>query len=116
MLGQFSDIEQDSMQLAGRLRQFPTSEESSPLIQELIDPIQLTSQQLIIMAELKQLRIGIFQQLYGSFRPGGGVIEERAIPPDHGQIIGIVGNAGLHYLIALAFGESCSLAAHDLQL
>ena len=66
------------------------------------------------MAELEQLRVGVLQQLDGGFGAGLRVVDEGRVPSDHGEVVGIVGNAGLQNLLALAFGEHGHLAADDL--
>src|ERR1700675_3770730 len=67
------------------------------------------------MAELEQLRVGVFQQLDNSFRAGSAVIEQRAVPADYRQIVWIVRNLRLQYFLALAIRQGTVLTAHDLR-
>ena len=66
------------------------------------------------MAELEQLRVGVLQKLDGGLGAGVGVVDEGGVPSDDGEVVGIVGNAGLENLLALAVGEHGHFAADDL--
>ncbi len=50
----------------------------------------------------------------GGLGTGWSVVDEGSVPADHGQIVGIVGNARLQNFLAFAIGERLGLAAHDL--
>ena len=57
---------------------------------------------------------------YSSKLDGGlgarlAVVEKRGVPADYRQVVGIVGNAGLQNLVALAFGKLGGFSAHDLR-
>ena len=66
------------------------------------------------MAEFKQLRIGILQQLNGGFRAHIAVVNKRCIPADHRKIIGVVRNARLQNLVTLTVGQRARLPADNL--
>src|SRR5882724_8716894 len=67
------------------------------------------------MAELEQLRVGVFQQLDDGFRARSAVIEKGAIPADHRQIVRIVRNLRLQYFLAFAIRQGAVFTAHDLR-
>ena len=66
------------------------------------------------MAEFEQLRVGVLQQLDGGFGAGLRVVDEGGVPSDDREVVGIVGDAGLQNLLALAFGKHGGFAANDL--
>src|ERR1700746_2484912 len=66
------------------------------------------------MAEFQELRVGVLQQLNGGFSTGLRVINEPRVPPDDGKIVGIIGDATLENLLALAFAKRGSFAADNL--
>ena len=66
------------------------------------------------MAELEELGVGVFEELDGGLGADGGVVEKSGVPADDGEVGGIVGDAGLEDLVALAFGELEGVAADDL--
>src|SRR5215831_13252436 len=66
------------------------------------------------MTEFQKLRVGVLQQLNGSFSTGLRVIDERRVPSDHGEVIRVVGDTALENFLAFAFAKSGSLAADNL--
>ena len=66
------------------------------------------------MPKFEQLRIGVFQELNGSFGPCRAVIKEGRVPANDGKVVGVVRNLRMEHLGALAFGEAGSVAANHL--
>ena len=73
--------------------------------EEVVDVFEFLGQELVVVAELEQLRVGILQQLDGGLGAGGRVVEKGGVPSDDREIVGIVRNARLQNLLALAIGE-----------
>ena len=67
------------------------------------------------MAEFQQLRVGVFEQLDSGLGAGFAVVKKSRVPADDGQIVRIVGNAGLQNFVTLAFGKLGRFSAHDLR-
>lgn len=63
MLGEFGDFQQDGMQTLGGPRQAPACEPAGFLLQGVVSTVEHPREQLIIMAKLEQLGVGVFQQL-----------------------------------------------------
>ena len=63
------------------------------VFEEVVDAFELAGEQFVVMAELEQLRVRIFQQLDGGLGAGERVVEEGGIPADHGQVVRVVGDA-----------------------
>src|SRR5579863_9995753 len=84
-------------------------------IEEVVDFFQFGGEEFVVVAELEELRVGILQELDSSFGAGGAVVNEGGVPSDHGEIVRIVGNAGLQNFLAFAVGERLGLAPHDLR-
>src|SRR5436305_1591759 len=66
------------------------------------------------MAELEQLGVGIFEQLNDRVRTGRAVIEKRAIPADHSQIVRIIRDARLQDFLIFAIRKRYVFAPNDL--
>src|SRR5271157_1532383 len=114
-LGQFVYVEQHGVEFGRGARRPPARPKPGPArVEEVVDVFQLFGEQLVVMAELEQLRVGVLQELDRGLGAGGRVVDEGRVPADHGQIVGIVGNARLQNLLALAFGKHRHLAADDL--
>ena len=82
--------------------------------QEVVDVLQFLGQQLVVVAELQQLRVGVLQKLDRRLRPGLGVVDEGRVPSNDREIAGIVRHARREDLLAFAFGEHGGFAADDL--
>ncbi len=71
-------------------------------------------EQLVVVAEFEELGVGVFEELDGGFGAGGVVVEEGAVPADDGEVVGVIGDAGLENFLALAVGERRVFAANNL--
>ena len=80
----------------------------------VVNGVEDPGQQLVVVAKLEKLGVGVLQKLDGGFGAGGAVVEEGGVPADDGQVGGIVGDLGIENLGAFAFGEGLRVAAHDL--
>src|SRR5579859_948980 len=114
-LGELVDVEQNGVQLAGGLGRAPARPGSgASLFEEVVDLLQLLGHQLVVVAELEQLRVGVLQKLDGGLGAGSGVVDEGCVPSDDCEVVRIVRDARLENLLALAFGEGGGLATDDL--
>ena len=66
------------------------------------------------MAEVEELGVGVLDELDGGLGAGGGVVEEGGVPADDGEVVDVVGDAGLEDFVTLGFGEAAGVAADDL--
>lgn len=114
VLGEFHDLEQDGVEVGGGAGEAPAEEDSGALFERVVDGVELAGEEVVVVAELEELGVGVLEELDGGLRAGGGVVEEGGVPADDGEVGGVVGDAGLEDLVALAFGELEVLAADDL--
>ena len=84
------------------------------MLKKIVHALQLPAEQFVVMPEFQKLRVGVLQQLDGGFRTGGAVVDERPVPADDRQIIGIVGNVRLHDFLPLAIRELRGFSADNL--
>src|SRR5580698_497013 len=114
-LGQFVHIKQYSMQSAGSPRRAPARPDAGTVIHEIVNTGQFASQQLVIVSKFEKLRVGVFQQLNNSFCAARSVVEKRAVPADHSQVVWIVRDLRLHDLLLLPIRERNVFATDDLR-
>src|ERR1022692_1284323 len=115
-LGEFAHVEQDGVEFGGGAGGAPARPEAAAsALEEVVDIFKLFGEQLVVMAELEELRVGVLQELDGSLGAGRTVVDEGGVPADYGEIVGIVGNPRLQNFLALAIGERLGLAAHNLR-
>ena len=90
---------------------------SSPVFcsERVVHVIENAGEQLVVVAELEQLRVGVLEQLNRGFGAGVAVVEKCRVPADHGQVVLVIGNARLQHLSAFAGGEREPVAAHNLR-
>src|ERR1700686_1265712 len=102
------------MQTSGAPCGAPTGPDARAMVHEIVDALQFARQQFVVMAEFKQLRVGVFEQLHYRFRSSLGVVEKCSVPADYRQVVRIVRDLRLHDLLLLAIREWNIFAAHDL--
>src|SRR6202163_152408 len=102
-LGQFVHVEQNGMQFGRGSRQAPARQHSGTFVEGGIHNPQFAGEQLVVVTELQQLRIGVLQKLDGRLSASLAVVQESGVPANYSQIIGVVGNPGLQNFVALAF-------------
>src|SRR5215469_17662425 len=95
-------------------RHVPASQNSSALLERVVYAGQLSGHEVVVVAKLKQLGIRVFEELDSSLCTGGRVVNESAVPTDHGQIVWIVRDASLQDLLELAVGQRRGFPADDL--
>ena len=114
-LGEFADVEQDGMEFRGGASGAPARPEAAAsAIEEVVDDFELLGEQIVVVAELEELRVGVLQELNGGFGAGRAVVDEGGVPADHGEVVRIVGDARLQDFLAFAVGKRLGFAANDL--
>src|SRR5215472_3283072 len=104
------------MQFRGSACGPPARPEASPArFEEVVNAFQLTGEELVVVAKLEQLRVGVLEKLNRGFGAGGSVVEERAVPTDHGEVIRIVRDSALQHFLSFALRERRGLATNDLR-
>src|SRR5215469_18272602 len=82
--------------------------------EEVVDVLQLMRHEIVVVAELEELGVGVLQKLDGGLGPGLRVVNEGGVLSDDGEVSGIVRDAGLKNFLALAFRQCGSFSADDL--
>ena len=114
-LGEFVDVEQHGVQFRGSAGGAPASPEPGASgVEEVVDLFEFLGEQLVVVAELEQLRVGVLEELDGGLGAGLRVVDEGGIPSDDREVAGIVRDAGLQNFLALAVGECGHLSANNL--
>jgi hypothetical protein len=72
-------------------------------------------EQLVVVAELEQLRVGELEDLDRRLRARLGVADERAVPCDDDDVVGEVRDAMAEHLVPLLAAERAALAAQELR-
>src|ERR1039457_2137221 len=114
-LHQLGHLDGHGVEPGGLTAHTPAPPEASPMFQRCVDTSQFAGQQLVVMAELQQLRVDVLQDLHRSFGARRCVINQRGIPSNHDQVVGIVGKTGLQNVIVLTARERGQLAAQYLR-
>ena len=83
--------------------------------EEVVDVFEFLGHELVVVAELEELGVGVLQQLDRGLGAGGRVVEEGRVPSDDREVAGIVRDAGLQDLLAFAFGEDLHFPANHLR-
>src|SRR4051812_23680252 len=115
VLGELHYLQQQAVKRVGGACHAPSAQESGALLERCVYAFQLTCQQLVVMTELEQLRVCVFQQLDRRLRSGSRVVEKRSIPSDDCEIVRIKRDARLQHLVRLTLRQPGALAAHDLR-
>jgi hypothetical protein len=85
------------------------------LLERVVDVGEDSGEQLVVVAELEELRVGVLEQLNGGLRAVVRVQEKRRVPADDREVGVVVRDARLQHLGALARREPLPVAAHDLR-
>ena len=105
------DVEQDGVQLGGGAGGAPARPEAGASgFEEVVDVFEFLGEQLVVVAEFEQLRVGVLEQLDGGLGAGVRVVDKGGVPSDDGEVVRIVGDAGLQNFLALAVGERGSIS------
>ena len=83
------------------------------MIHEIVNALQFVREQLVVVAEFQELRVGVFEEL-DRRAPRLVVIEERGVPSDYGEVVWVVRDLRLEDFLPLAVGERLVFSAHDL--
>src|SRR5579864_3306692 len=104
-LSQFSYIQKHGAEPSGGGAHAPAIEEAFAGFYNVIDALKFAGKNLVIMAELQELRVGIFQQRNCWLR-GGGVIENKScVPSCNDEVIGVIRHVALEHFRALLVSQ-----------
>ena len=101
VFGELGDVEKHGMKAGGGASEPPAGEDAGAFVEQGIDALQLIGEEIVVVAEFEELRVGVLEELNGSIGAGGGVVEEGCVPADDGEVVGVVGDTGLEDLVAL---------------
>src|SRR6266567_213905 len=73
VFGQLGDLQQHRMQTVGGAGQTPAGQHASPLTEQVVDGAESLREQLVVVAELEQLRVGVLNQLNRRLRAQAAV-------------------------------------------
>ena len=76
---------------------------------------ELGVEQLVVVAKLQQLGVGVLEQLHRALRAGLGVVDECRVPGRHHEIVGEIGNAVAQHFVAFLGAERRLLGAQQLR-
>ncbi len=76
----------------------------------LVDARQLAVEQVVVVPELEELRVGELEDLERRLHAGLGVVDERGVPRRHHEIVGQIGQPIAQHLVAFLTAERLTFA------
>jgi hypothetical protein len=70
MLGELGDIEKDGVETVRRARQTPARQSPGLVAEGIVDTVENAGEEFIVVAELKELGVGVFEELDGGLGAG----------------------------------------------
>src|SRR5262249_29311305 len=107
------DVEANGIAARGLSREAQVSEAAALVFKETITAVEHTGEQTVVVAKLKKLGVGVFEQLNRGGRHFPAAVNDRTRPTDDQKVVLRVGDAGLQDFRALDIGERDRLATDE---